>query len=260
MPSGTAPPTLMLGDTEVARIGLGTNRLTNTPGHVAFVREAVAAGVGLIDTAHTYTRGESETTIGGALSPLPPDRVVATKGGYAPGAGRPDALRAQIAESLRRLRTDVIPLYYLHRVHPDTPLEDSLAVIGEYRDRGAIRHVGLSQVGIEQIERAREVVPIAAVQNHYNLSERAYEDVVDHCAASGIAFVPYFPLRGDGGRALAEIAARHGRTPAQITLAWLLRRSPTTLPIPGTLSLDHLAENLAALEIALSDEELEALR
>jgi aryl-alcohol dehydrogenase-like predicted oxidoreductase len=227
---------------------------------VAFVREAVAAGVGLIDTAHTYTRGESETTIGGALSPLPPDRVVATKGGYAPGAGRPDALRAQIAESLRRLRTDVIPLYYLHRVHPDTPLEDSLAVIGEYRDRGAIRHVGLSQVGIEQIERAREVVPIAAVQNHYNLSERAYEDVVDHCAASGIAFVPYFPLRGDGGRALAEIAARHGRTPAQITLAWLLRRSPTTLPIPGTLSLDHLAENLAALEIALSDEEFEALR
>jgi aryl-alcohol dehydrogenase-like predicted oxidoreductase len=169
-------------------------------------------------------------------------------------------LRAQIEESLRRLRTDVIPLYYLHRVHPDTPLEDSLAAIKEYRDRGTIRHVGLSQVGIDQIERAREVVPIAAVQNHYNLSERGYEDVVDHCAREGIVFVPYFPLRGDGGPAVAEIAERHGASPAQITLAWLLRRSPTTLPIPGTLSLGHLEENLAALDIELSEEEFETLR
>jgi aryl-alcohol dehydrogenase-like predicted oxidoreductase len=158
------------------------------------------------------------------------------------------------------LRTDVIPLYYLHRVHPDTPLEDSLAAIKEYRDRGTIRHVGLSQVGIDQIERAREVVPIAAVQNHYNLSERGYEDVVDHCAREGIVFVPYFPLRGDGGPAVAEIAERHGASPAQITLAWLLRRSPTTLPIPGTLSLGHLEENLAALDIELSEEEFETLR
>jgi aryl-alcohol dehydrogenase-like predicted oxidoreductase len=260
MPSGTAPRTLMLGDTEVARIGLGTNRLTNTPGHVAFVTEAVAAGVGLVDSAHTYTGGESETTIGEALSPLPPGRVLATKGGYAAGDGRPEVLRAQIEESLRRLRTDVIPLYYLHRVHPDTPLEDSLAAIKEYRDRGTIRHVGLSQVGIDQIERAREVVPIAAVQNHYNLSERGYEDVVDHCAREGIVFVPYFPLRGDGGPAVAEIAERHGASPAQITLAWLLRRSPTTLPIPGTLSLEHLEENLAALDIELSEEEFETLR
>jgi pyridoxine 4-dehydrogenase len=253
-------PKLTLGDAEVARIGLGTNRLTNTPEHVAFVKEAVDAGVNLIDTAHTYTRGESEETIGAALSPTPDGCIVATKGGYAPGHGRPDVLRSQIEESLRRLGADSIDLYYLHRVDPQTPLEESLRPIAEYRDAGKIGHVGLSQVGIDQIERGRQIVPIAAVQNHYNLSERTYEDVVDYCAREGIVFVPYFPLHGDGGSALTEIAERHGATPAQIALAWLLRRSPTTLPIPGTLSLGHLKENLGALEIELSEAELQALR
>jgi pyridoxine 4-dehydrogenase len=255
-----ATPKLRLGDTEVARIGLGTNRLTNTPEHVAFVKEAVAAGVNLIDTAHTYTGGGSEETIGAALSPIPDGCIVATKGGYAAGHGRPEVLRSQIEESLRRLRTDSIALYYLHRVDPETPLEESLGAIKEYRDSGKIRHVGLSQVGIDQIERARHIVPIAAVQNHYNLSERRYEDVVDYCARESIVFVPYFPLRGRGGRARAEIAERRGATPAQIALAWLLRRSPTMLPIPGTLSLEHLTENLAALEIDLSEAEFQALR
>jgi aryl-alcohol dehydrogenase-like predicted oxidoreductase len=168
-------------------------------------------------------------------------------------------IRAEIEESLRRLRTDSIALYYLHRVDPETPLEHSLAAINEYRESGKIRHVGISNVGIDQIERARRVLPIAAVQNHYNLSERKHEDVVDYCAGEGIVFVPYFPLRGDGGRPLAEIAERHGATPAQIALAWLLRRSPMMLPIPGTLSLDHLKQNLAALEIELSDDEFQAL-
>jgi pyridoxine 4-dehydrogenase len=252
---------LRLADTEVARIGLGTNRLTNTPANVAFVKEAVAAGVGLIDTAHTYTRGESEETIGAALSPDPQRCVVATKGGGGgPGRGRPEVLRAEIEESLRRLRTDNIALYYLHRVDPQTPLEESLAAIREYRDRGKIRHIGISEVSVDQIERARQLVPIAAVQNHYNLSERKHEAVVDYCASENIVFVPYYPLRGDGGRALAEIAARHGATPAQIALAWLLRRSPTMLPIPGTLSLEHLKENLAAWQIELADAEFEALR
>jgi pyridoxine 4-dehydrogenase len=253
-------PTLMLGDTEVARIGLGTNRLTNTREHLAFVAEAVAVGVSHIDTAHSYTQGESEDTIGAALSPLANGVVVATKGGYRAGEGRAEVLRAQIEESLRRLRTGSIALYYLHRVDPETPLEQSLATIKEYRDSGKIRHVGLSEVGIDQIERAREVVPIAAVQNHYNLSERRHEDVVDYCAREDIVFVPFFPLRGDGGRRLGDIAQRHGATPAQIALAWLLRRSPTMLPIPGTLSLDHLNQNLAALDIALSDAEFDALR
>jgi pyridoxine 4-dehydrogenase len=251
---------LRLGDTEVARIGLGTNRLTSTPEHVAFVKEAVAAGVDLIDTAHTYAGGASEETIGVALSPIPEGCVVATKGGYARGHGRPEVLRSQIEASLRRLRTDSIALWYLHRVDPETPLEVSLGAIKEYRDSGKIRHVGLSQVGVDQIERAREIVPIAAVQNHYNLTERRYEDVVDYCARERIVFVPYYPLHGLGGRALAGIAERRGATPAQLALAWLLRRSPTSLPIPGTLSSAHLLENLAALEIELSDAEVQALR
>jgi pyridoxine 4-dehydrogenase len=252
--------TLKLGDTEVTRIGLGTNRLTNTRRNISFLTEAVAAGLNHIDTAYTYTGGESETTIGAALSPFPDGLVVATKGGYRPGTGTPEALGNQIEESLRRLQTDTIALYYLHRVDPETALEESIAAIKEHSDSGKIRHVGLSQVGIDQIERAREVVPITAVQNHYNLSERGWEDVVDYCAAEGIVFVPYFPLRGAGSAKLDEIAKRHRARPAQITLAWLLRRSSTTLPIPGTLSLGHLKENLEALEIELSDDEFEALR
>jgi aryl-alcohol dehydrogenase-like predicted oxidoreductase len=253
--TGTAK--LRIGDVEVRRIGLGTNRLRNTPANVAFLREAVAAGLGHIDTAHTYTGGESEETIGAALSPIPEPCIVATKGGWA--SGRPDALRAEIEESLRRLRTDSIPLYYLHRPDPETPLEDSLGAIKEYHDAGQIRHVGVSNVGIDQIERARAVVPITAVQNNYSLSERRHEDVVDYCTTEGILFVPYFPLRGHADNSLSEIAARHGATRTQIALAWLLRRSPTMLPIPGTLSLDHLNENLAAAEVELDDAEFQSL-
>jgi len=250
-----------LGDIEVGRIGLGTNRLTKTPENIAFIKRAVAAGVQMIDTAHSYTGGQSEETIGEALSPIPDGCVVATKGGSSgAGRGRPEVLRAEIEESLRRLRTDSIALYYLHRVDPATSLEESLGAIKEYRDRGRIRHVGISEVGIEQIERARKVVPIAAVQNQYNLSERKYDAVVDYCASEGIVFLPFFPLRGRGGAALGEIARRHSATTAQIVLAWLLRRSPGMLPIPGTLSLEHLKENLAATEIELTDAEFEALR
>jgi pyridoxine 4-dehydrogenase len=251
---------LTLGDTEVARIGLGTNRLTETPEHVAFVEGAVAAGIEHVDTAHTYAGGGSERTIGDALSPRPDGPVVATKGGWGAGNGRPEVLRAQIDESLRRLRVDSIALYYLHRVDPETPLEDSLGAIKESRDAGKIRHVGLSEVGVAEIERAREVVPIAAVQNRYNRSDRGHEDVVDFCAGEGIVFVPFFPLRGDDGRATAEIADRHGATRAQITLAWLLKRSPAMLPIPGSLDLEHVKENVAALQIELSDEDFDALR
>jgi aryl-alcohol dehydrogenase-like predicted oxidoreductase len=252
---------LRVGDAEIARIGLGTNRLAHKPRNVAFIEGAVAAGVGMIDTAHTYTGGESEQAIGAALSGNPEGCVIATKGGGGggPGRGRPELLRAEIEESLRRLRTEVIGLYYLHRVDPETPLEESLGAIKEYRDRGKIRHVGISEVSIDEIERARKVVPIAAVQNHYNLSERKHEAVVDYCASENVPFVPFFPLRGDGGSVLGELAERRGATPVQITLAWLLRRSPTMLPIPGTLSLEHLQENLAALQIELTDAEFEAL-
>jgi pyridoxine 4-dehydrogenase len=249
--------TLRLGDAEVNRIGLGTNRLRNTPAGLALVVEAVAAGLRHIDTAHTYTGGDSEKAIGAALSPIPDGCIVATKGGWA--TGRPDVLRAEIEESLRRLRTDTIPLYYLHRPDPETPLEDSLEAIKEYQDSGHIRYVGLSNVALDQIERGRRVLPITAVQDHYNLSERRYDDVVDYCEMAGIAFVPYFPLRGNAGHPLSEIADRHNATQAQIVLAWLLKRSPTMLPIPGTLSIGHLEENLAALEIELSEDEFQAL-
>jgi pyridoxine 4-dehydrogenase len=250
---------LAVGETGFARVGLGTNRLTNTTGNQAFLREALSAGVTFIDTAHLYTGGDSELTIGAALAPFPEGCIVATKGGYSPGEGRPEILSAQIEESLHRLRAEAIELYYLHRVDPETPLETSLAAIREYRDQGKIRHVGISEVGTEEIERARQVVPIAAVQNHYNLSERRHEDVIDYCAEQHILFVPYFPLRGDGGPALREIAEAHRATPSQITLAWLLKRSPTILPIPGTLSPEHLRENVAALEIELADDEYQVL-
>jgi aryl-alcohol dehydrogenase-like predicted oxidoreductase len=251
--------TLRIGDTDVARIGLGTNRLTNTPENVAFIREAVDLGVGMIDTAYTYTAARASRRSPRRSSPIPESCIVATKGGYAPGTGRPEVLRTQIDESLRRLKTDEIDLYYLHRVHEDTLLQDSVGTIAAYHDAGKIRHVGLSQVGIDQIEEAREIVTITAVQNHYNLSERGWDEVVDHCAGEGIVFVPYFPLKGrrrSRPRRDRRAPRRHRRADPP---GMAPRRSPATLPIPGTLSVEHLKENLAALEIELTDAEFDAL-
>jgi pyridoxine 4-dehydrogenase len=253
------PRTITLGDYQVNRIGLGTNRLTDTADNRDLLRRAVAAGVDLIDTAHLYTGGASERAVGAALSPFPDGLVVATKGGYHPGGGRPERLRAELEESFERLRTDSIALFYLHRVDQRVPLEETLSVLRDYRDAGRIRHVGLSEVSVEQIERARTVVPIAAVQNEYNLSERRYEGVVDFCEREDIAFVPFFPLRGVTRASLAEIASRYEATPQQIMLAWLLKRSPTIAPIPGTLSFEHLRTNLAALGLELSDEDYATL-
>ena len=253
--------TITLADRAIPRIGLGTNRLRHTPEHIAFVRAAVDAGIRMIDTAHLYTQGESETTIGAALSPAPPGCIVATKGGYGgPGRGRPEVLRQEIQESLARLRSERIDLYYLHRVDPETPIEESLGTIKEFIERGQIGHVGISEVTVAQIEQARRVLPIAAVQNNYSLAERKHDAVVDYCASAGIAFVPFFPMKGSDTPRVRAIADRHNATPAQIALAWLLRRSPVMLPIPGTLSAAHVAENLAATRIALSDDEVAALR
>ena len=246
-----------LGETEVARIGLGTNRLRHTQENVNFVREAVEAGVELIDTANVYADGESEATIGEALASSGNGCLVATKGGYANGAS-PDTLSAEIEESLRRLQTDAIDLYYLHKPDPGTPLEESLATIEEHRRQGVVKSVGVSNVSLEELEKAREATEIAAVQNHYNLGERSSDDVVDYCAENDIVFVPYFPLK-ESSPAVEEVAGRKGASGSQVILAWLLERSSTTLPIPGTLSIEHVRENLEALRLELSDEEIAAL-
>jgi pyridoxine 4-dehydrogenase len=229
------PRTYALAGVDVPRVGLGTNRLTDDSDGVAFIRAAVEAGVRHIDTAHLYTGGASERAIGEALAGGRDDVVIATKGGYHPGEGRPDVLDAQIAQSLEALRTEVIDLYYLHRIDPETPLEESLGAIKAHVDRGSIRAVGISDASVEQVERAREVLPIAAVQNEYNAGHRDYDDVVDHCEANGIAFVAYYPLHGGSGSSADKLRA-------------LLDRSPSLLPIPGTRSIEHLRENLAALD------------
>jgi aryl-alcohol dehydrogenase-like predicted oxidoreductase len=248
---------LRLGETELTRIGLGTNRLIDTRENRAFLRAAVDAGINFIDTAHLYTDGDSERTIGNTLTEFRDGVVIATKGGYRDGSA--EGLRSEIEDSLRRLQCDTIDLYYLHRVDPQTPIETSLGAIKEYQDRGRIRDIGISAVGLEQIERAREVVTVAAVQNHYNIAERDHEQVVDYCEREQILFVPYYPLRDVRGSTLREVAATHGATPEQVALAWLLRRSPVMIPIPGTLSIEHLRENMAALEVELTDEEFQAV-
>lgn len=250
--------TITFGGLEIQRMGLGTNRLTETRDNVEFIRAVGGAGIGLIDSAHLYTGGSSEATIGAALGGTHTPVVVATKGGFRPGEGRRDVLTAQIEESLRKLRTDSIDLYYLHRVDPETPFEETLSVLASSQRSGKIKHSGLSHVSIQQIEQARAVLPISAVQNQYNLADRGCDDVVDHCLEHGIVFVPYYPLHGDHPR-LGDVAAAHGATRTQIKLAWLLRRAPNILPIPGTLELDHVRENVGALEVDLTDEEFAAL-
>jgi aryl-alcohol dehydrogenase-like predicted oxidoreductase len=249
-------PTIKLGDKDIKRIGLGTNRLTDTEDNRSFLREAVHAGLDLIDTAHVYTDGQSERTIGATLAPFSDDLVVATKAGY--GSTPIEELRSQIEQSFESLRTERIKLYYLHRVHSEIPVEESVGVLKEFVDNGRIEHVGLSAVSVEQIERARGVTSIAVVQNEFNLEERKWDPVINHCEAEGILFVPYYPLYGGSG-AVSEVADRRGATVNQVKLAWLLGRSPVVAPIPGTRSIDHLKENLAALDLELTAEDVEAL-
>ncbi len=248
--------TVSLDSRELKRVGLGTNRLTDSAGNREFIAAAVQAGVQMIDTAHLYSGGESESTIGAALAPFGDRVVVATKGGY--HGAEPERLRSELEQSFERLRTDVIDLYYLHRVDPQVGLVRTLEVIAEYHDAGRIRSVGLSEVSIDEILLGRSAVPVAAIQNQYSLGERNHDEVVDFCADEGIIFVPFFPLRGGGG-ALDEIAGRLGASRQQVKLAWLLRRSRAMLPIPGTLSLEHLKSNLAALDLELSEDDFARL-
>jgi aryl-alcohol dehydrogenase-like predicted oxidoreductase len=267
------------GETALHRLGFGAMRLTGDgiigePDDVESAKrvlhEVIATGTNLIDTADSYGPCVSERLIGEALHPYPDDLVVATKGGLLRNAdgdwipnGDPDYLRNALLGSLDRLRVDEIGLYQLHRPDPDVPFEDSVHALAELKDEGTIRHVGLSNVTVDQLDEARDIVEIATVQNEYNVGNRESEDVLEACESAAIGFIPWYPLgAGDlGGRAEAveEIAEAHDATPQQIALAWLLRHSPVTLPIPGTSSVDHLMQNVGASRIDLSDAEISRL-
>ncbi|MDO3704724.1 aldo/keto reductase [Micromonospora sp. C28SCA-DRY-2] len=267
------------GDLQVDRLGYGAMQLTG-PGvwgdpkdpaeAVRVLRRAVELGVTFIDTADSYGPFVSELLIRQALHPYPDDLVIATKAGFTragPGdwrpVGRPEYLRQQTELSLRHLGLDCIPLHQLHRIDPKVPLEDQLGELALLREEGKIRHIGLSEVTVEQIEAARTIAPIASVQNLYNLADRGAEPVLDHCERNDLAFIPWYPIATGNlarpGGPLDAIAAEHGATPAQLALAWLLRRSPVMLPIPGTSSVAHLEENVAAAGVTLTDDEFAAL-
>ncbi len=267
-------------DLRVNRLGFGAMRITgkgiwgkseNPEEARAVLKRAVELGINLIDTADSYGPEVSERLIGETLHPYPDELVIATKGGLlrdGPGQwrtdGRPEHLRQACEGSLRRLKVDRIDLYQLHRIDSRVPAEESLGALAQLREEGKVRYVGLSEVGVEEIQRAQEIVPIVSVQNRYNLIDRRSEDVLDFCEREGIGFLPWFPLAtGDlarPGGPLDEIAARHDASPGQVALAWLLWRSPVMLPIPGTSSVEHLEENVAAASLDLDEEELAALR
>jgi pyridoxine 4-dehydrogenase len=257
------------GDRTVNRLGFGAMRLPQDRGQArALLRRVVELGVRLIDTAEFYGPGTSERLIAEALHPYPEGLVIATKGLTHPpnrwGQQRnPERIREAVEGSLRRLRLERIDLYQLARIDPVVPATDQFGVLAELREQGKVRHVGLSEVGVDHVQAARKLVPVASVQNRYSLADRAWEPVVDHCEREGIAFLPWFPLGAgrlaEAGGALVDIARRHHATPAQVALAWLLRRSPVMLPIPGTSSVAHLEENLAASTLRLADDEFQLL-
>jgi aryl-alcohol dehydrogenase-like predicted oxidoreductase len=234
------------------------------------LKRAVELGVNFIDTADSYGPAVSERLIGEVLSPFPKGLVVATKAGLTRQGpdqwlpvGRPEYLAQQVEMSLRFLKTEVIDLWQLHRIDPEVPVEESLGVIVKLRQEGKVHHVGLSEVKPAEIDQARKVVDIVSVQNLYNVSDRQHENVLEYCEKHGLAFIPWFPvaagkLAQPGGK-LDTIAKRHGVTLAQLSIAWLLHRSPVVLPIPGTSSVAHLEENLKAAEISLSDAELKEI-
>ncbi|MGH3149045.1 MAG: aldo/keto reductase [Rubrobacter sp.] len=276
---GTGAGTLELGDMRVNRLGFGAMRLCG-PGvwgepedplaAEAVLRRMVELGINLIDTADIYGPEVNERQISSALYPYPDDLVVATKGGLTRTGpdrldtnGSPEHLREACEGSLRRLKLDRIDLYQLHRPDSRVAFEDTVWALAELRDEGKIRHVGLSNVGVREIVRAMDIVPIVSVQNRYNLTDRSSEAVIETCEREGIAFIPWFPLAtgklAQAGVPLDEIAGRHDASASQVALAWLLAKSPVMLPIPGTSSIEHLEENVAAADLLLTEEDLAAL-
>lgn len=276
MTTATSVSTFKLGnDLEVNRLGFGAMRITGEgvwgepkdPENARNVlRRAVELGVNFIDTSDAYGPDVSERLIGEALAPYANGVIIATKGGLTrqgPGkwlpVGRPEYLQQQVEMSLRLLKLERIDLWQLHRIDPRTPVEESLGAMKEMQAAGKIRHIGLSEVKVPEIEQARKVVDIVSVQNKYNLGDRAHEDVLEYCTKHSIAFIPWFPvaageLARPGGK-LDSAAKNHGATVSQLSLAWLLHHSPVILPIPGTSSLEHLEENVKAQDVQLTDDE-----
>jgi pyridoxine 4-dehydrogenase len=266
-------------DLRVTRLGFGAMRITGSgvwgepadrPEAVRVLRRAVELGVNFIDTADSYGPGVSEEIIAEALHPYPAGLVIATKGGFQrPGPnqwvedGKPEHLRSVCEGSLRRLRLDRIDLYQLHRIDPKVPADDQLGALKDLQAQGKIKHIGLSEVSVRQIQHARTIVPIASVQNRYSLVDRGSEDVLEYCAKESIGFIPWFPLAagkvsGADSR-ISHVAARLKATPSQLALAWLLARSPVMLPIPGTSKVSHLEENVAAAALKIDAKEMQEL-
>lgn len=267
------------GDLEIHRLGFGAMRITgegiwglpkDVEGSKAVLRRAVELGVDFIDTADSYGPGISEELIGEALVPYKSGLVIATKGGLTRTGpnrwlpvGRPEYLHQQVELSLRRLKIDHLDLWQLHRIDPKVPVEESLGVIKKLQQQGKIRHVGLSEVNVQEIEQARKVVDIVSVQNEYNITNRKSEEVLNYCEQHNLGFIPWFPvaagkLAQPGGK-LDTFAKQHNATVAQLSLAWLLHRSPVMLPIPGTSSVSHLEENMKAADLQLSASEWQEL-
>ncbi len=275
-PNAAASGTFRLGgDLEVNRLGYGAMRLTgegiwgepkDLDAARAVLRRVPELGINLIDTADSYGPEVSERLIGEALAPYKAGLIIATKAGLTrtgpnkwPPVGRPEYLEQEVHMSLRRLKLERLDLWQLHRIDPKVPVEESLGKIAELQKAGLIRHVGLSEVKPHEIEQARKVVEIVSVQNQYNIGDRQHDDVVDYCEKHNIAFIPWFPVAGGklaqpGGK-LDQLARQHQATVSQLSLAWLLHRSPVILPIPGTSSIAHLEENTAAASLQLSDAE-----
>jgi aryl-alcohol dehydrogenase-like predicted oxidoreductase len=256
------------GDLPVHRLGFGAMRVPGGPARLdrttasATARRAVELGVTFIDTADAYDLGDNEQLLAEALHPYRPGVVIATKGGqinlgreWIP-LGRPEYLRQQAELSLRRLRLDRIDLYQLHRIDPTVPLADQIGALRRLQDEGKVRHVGLSEVTIDQLTEAEKITPIVSVQNRYNLTDRRSEDALEYCERRGIAFIPWLPIAplttANIADPITEVADRLGATRTQVALAWLLHRSPVMLPIPGTSSRAHLEENIAAASLSLT--------
>ena len=266
------------GELTVNRLGFGAMRITgdgvwgwpkDREEARRVLKRAVELGVNLIDTADAYGPETSELLIAEALHPYPKDLVIATKGGLTrPGPGdwkpngRPEYLKQCVEKSLKRLQLDRIDLYQLHRIDPKVPMEDSLGAIKEMRDAGKIRYVGLSEVTSDEIERARKVLPIATVQNRYNIADRKWENALKYCEKEGLGFMPWAPVAGGRSlkeKALSEVAKEQNASVYQVALAWLLQHSPVMLPIPGTSSVKHLEDNMGAAKLTLTPAQLQSL-